>query len=77
MQTDNFSYLLGVEVDNFDLARDDMYKLEIPTATYAVFTTPPVEEKDFVNSIHGTWKYILDKLLIQFSLQGVNEYFSM
>ena len=61
MYTDKFSYLLGVAVDNFDLAKDDMYKLEIPTATYAVFTTPPVEEKDFVNSIKGTWKYILEE----------------
>jgi AraC family transcriptional regulator len=41
---------------NYDLATDDMYKFEIPT-TYAVFTTSDVDEKDFVNSIQGTWKY--------------------
>ncbi len=26
-----------------------------------VFTTPSVEEQDFVNSIQGTWKYILEE----------------
>ncbi len=60
MDTDDFSFLLGVEVTDFDLAEDDMYEQEIPSATYAVFTTPPVEEKDFVDSIQGTWKYILE-----------------
>lgn len=61
MDTDDFSYLLGVAVDNFDLARDDMYQLEVPEATYAVFTTPAVDEKNFVDSIQGTWKYILEE----------------
>lgn len=61
METDDFSYVLGVGVDTFNLATDDMCKLEIPSATYAVFTTPEVEEKDFVNSIQGTWKYILEE----------------
>ena len=60
MYSDDFSYLLGVEVGNYDLATDDLYKFEIPT-TYAVFTTPDVDEKDFVNSIQGTWKYILEE----------------
>lgn len=61
MYTDDFSYLLGVGVENFDLANGDMYRLEVPTATYAVFTTPSVDKKDFVNSIQGTWKYILEE----------------
>lgn len=61
MHTDNFSYLLGVEVNNFDSAQEDMYKLEIPTTTYAVFRTPLVTEKDFADSIQGTWKYILEE----------------
>lgn len=61
METDDFSYVLGVGVDTFNLATDDMCKLEITSATYAVFTTPGVEEKDFVNSIQGTWKYILEE----------------
>ncbi|MCM1989477.1 effector binding domain-containing protein [Oceanirhabdus seepicola] len=61
METDEFSYILGVGVDNFDLATDDMYKLELPAATYAVFTTPAVDNNDFVNSIQGTWKYIIEE----------------
>lgn len=61
INTDDFSYLLGVAVDNFDSARDDMYKLEIPKATYAVFTTPSVDERNFVDSIQGAWKYILEE----------------
>lgn len=61
MDTDEFSYVLGVEVVDFDSALEEMYKLEVPAATYAVFTTPEVEEKDFVDSIKGTWKYILEE----------------
>lgn len=58
---DEFSYILGVEVTNFDSALEEMYTLEVPPATYAVFTTPDVCSNDFVNSIKGTWKYILEE----------------
>ena len=61
MNTDDFSYLLGVEVVDYNLAKEDMFRLEIPTATYAVFTTPPVDELNFVESIQGVWKYILEE----------------
>ncbi|MBC7959124.1 MAG: AraC family transcriptional regulator [Vallitaleaceae bacterium] len=61
METDDFSYLLGVGVDTFDLATEDMYLLEVPAATYAIFTTPTVMEDNFVDSIQGTWKYILEE----------------
>lgn len=61
VDTDDFSYILGVGVEDYELATDDMYKLEIPSATYAVFTTPLVNEEDFVSSIQGTWKYILEE----------------
>lgn len=61
MDTDDFSYILGVGVEDFHLATDEMYKLEVPAATYAVFTTPLVNEADFVSSIQGTWKYILEE----------------
>lgn len=61
MNTDEFSYVLGVEVANFDNALEEMYKLEVPGADYAVFTTPEVDDKDFVSSIKGTWKYILEE----------------
>jgi AraC family transcriptional regulator len=61
IETDEFSYVLGVEVAAFDNALEEMYKLEVPAATYAVFTTPAVADEDFVESIKGTWKYILEE----------------
>lgn len=61
IEAGEFSYILGVEVSSFDNAMEDMYKLQVPSATYAVFTTPAVDENDFVNSIQGTWKYILEE----------------
>lgn len=61
MENDEFSYVLGVEVINFNKAEEEMYKLKVPEATYAVFTTPAVPEEDFVASINGTWKYILQE----------------
>ncbi|MFL0266634.1 AraC family transcriptional regulator [Candidatus Clostridium radicumherbarum] len=62
-ETDEFSYVLGVEVLSFDNVLDEMYKLQVPAATYAVFTTPEIDDKDFVGSIQGTWKYILEEWL--------------
>ncbi|SFJ07071.1 AraC family transcriptional regulator [Terrisporobacter glycolicus] len=57
-------YLLGVIVDDFQRATDDMMTIDIPEATYAVFTTPPVDtsndtkQKEFAKIIKETWKYI-------------------
>jgi len=61
IDTDEFSYILGVEVENFDNTLEEMIELEVPEANYAVFTTPEVEVKDFVDSIKGSWKYILEE----------------
>lgn len=61
METDEFSYVLGVEVTDFQNVLDEMYQLEVPAATYAVFTTPPVKDEEFTASIQGTWKYILEE----------------
>lgn len=61
METDEFSYVLGVEVTDFSKVLEDMYTLEVPSATYAIFTTPLVDDPDFVSSIQGTWKYILEE----------------
>lgn len=60
-------YLLGVIVDNFDNVINEMITVEVPEATYAVFTTPPVdtsndlENKDFPEAIRNTWKYIFEE----------------
>lgn len=60
-------YLFGVIVDNFDNVTNDMITVEVPEATYAVFTTPPVDtskdldNKDFPEAIKNTWKYIFEE----------------
>ena len=59
--TDGFFYLIGVEVESFDRVEPDMYKIEIPSATYAVFTTAPVGEAEFSKNIQNTWHYILSE----------------
>lgn len=61
LENDEFLYILGVEVTSFDNALDEMYILEVPPATYAVFTTPDVCNEDFADSVKGTWKYILEE----------------
>lgn len=58
---DEFLYILGVEVTSFDSALEEMYTLEVPPATYAVFTTPDVCNDNFADSVKGAWKYILEE----------------
>lgn len=59
-------YLMGVIVNDFESISDDMITIEIPEATYAVFTTPPVDtsndssQNDFAKTIKATWKYIFE-----------------
>ena len=60
-ESDEFSWIMGVAVENYDKVTPELCTLEIPAATYAVFTTPAVDNDDFPNSIAGTWKYILDE----------------
>lgn len=60
-------YLLGVKVDNFENVTNDMITVEVPSAEYAVFTTPPIDtssdslQKDFAKLISSTWKYIFEE----------------
>lgn len=60
-------YLLGLIVDNFNDVTDDMIAVEVPEATYAVFTTPPVDTSEDLNddafpeAIKSTWKYIFEE----------------
>ncbi|MBP2027851.1 AraC family transcriptional regulator [Acetoanaerobium pronyense] len=61
IEEDEFSYILGIEVNNFNKMLEDMSKIEVPSAKYAVFTTPRVNEIHFTKSIKGTWKYILEE----------------
>lgn len=63
----NAIYLFGVIVNDFSQVTSDMVVAEIPSATYAVFTTPPINnlatattyEKDPLSVvIKETWRYI-------------------
>lgn len=69
-------YLFGVMVENFDKVTSDMLIAEIPAATYAVFTTPPVNnlntattyDKDpLAISVKETWRYIFAEWFAQCS----------
>ena len=59
-------YILGVVVDDFSKVTEKMMTFEIPAASYAVFTTPPINtsktnpnaKQDFSDSIRETWQYI-------------------
>lgn len=68
----NLIYLLGVVVDHFENVTSDMISLEVPEATYAEFTTPPVDGTHqgndgdgyhdvFPTAIKQTWKYIFEE----------------
>lgn len=67
-------YLFGVVVENFDRVTSDMIAVEIPAATYAVFTTPPVNNLDtaatydkdpLAVSVKETWRYIFTQWFAQ------------
>lgn len=70
--SDSLVYLLGVIVEDFEKVTPDMITLEVPEATYAVFTTPPVDvtvggkngkanQEDFPNAITQTWQFIFQE----------------
>lgn len=61
-----FTYMLGVGVDEADLAvsqRLGTYLHQMQGGLYAVFTTPLVDEAQYVQSIPDTWKQILNDWL--------------
>lgn len=59
-ETGHFSYVIGVEVENFDDVPDHLFRGEVPASTYAVFTTPPADRAGggFSAAIQGTWQYV-------------------
>jgi AraC family transcriptional regulator len=64
--TSEFTYLLGVGVDNpedYAKVEPDMYKMTMPGGLYAKFTTPLIEESKYVQAIKDTWKTALDSWL--------------
>jgi AraC family transcriptional regulator len=58
--TGDFSYVVALEVPDYDSVPADMWCGEVPAATYAVFTVPPVESPGpaFSDALQGTWGYI-------------------
>ncbi|MHC1694104.1 MAG: helix-turn-helix domain-containing protein [Eubacteriales bacterium] len=63
---DCFTYMLGVGVDEVDstvLQRPGTYLYRMQGGLYAIFTTPLVDEEQYVQSIQDTWKQILDNWL--------------
>ena len=63
---DCFTYMLGVGVDDVDSdvpQRPGSYLHQMDGGLYAIFTTPPVDEGQYAQSIPDTWKQILDHWL--------------
>lgn len=56
--TNCFSYIIGIEVDDFKGINQGCTKMIVPAARYAVFRTPPASTHTFVRNIHMTWDYI-------------------
>ena len=55
-----FTYVIGVEVKDGAEIPETFYACEIPSATYAMFSTPPCAKAEFSKNIQGTWQYIMD-----------------
>jgi AraC family transcriptional regulator len=53
-----FVYVIGVEVKEGHNIPGGYHTCTVPEALYAVFTTPPADESNFIPSIQGTWNYI-------------------
>ena len=76
-QTDEFDYLIAIEVKDFDDAKaQGLYTCDIPAMTNAVFTTPPASAENFVQAIQSTWHYIytewFPKSGYQFAPNGID-----
>ena len=52
------NYYIGIATENAKGDISGTLQLEIPEGTYAVFDTPPSEQKDFVINIRNTWDWI-------------------
>ncbi|MCO7124382.1 AraC family transcriptional regulator [Sporolactobacillus shoreicorticis] len=60
-QTGAFEYVIGVEPLKEATIPDSYQVRELPSATYAVFSTPPSNAANFVSAIQGTWNYIFNE----------------
>lgn len=60
LQNGEFSYVIGVEVKSGSNIPKEFHTCEIPSATYAVFSTPACDKSVFSQNIQGTWQYIMN-----------------
>jgi len=66
-ETGEFTYLLGVGVDNpedYAKIEPDMFEMTISGGLYAKFTTPLVEESQYGRAIADLWKTAFDDWLL-------------
>ncbi|CKG33124.1 AraC family transcriptional regulator [Streptococcus pneumoniae] len=61
LETGDFTYIIGMEVTDFENVPNEIAKRTFPAATYAVFTTPKVPHKEMVSSIHQTWNAVFSE----------------
>ena len=63
---ETFSHVNCVKVTTLEGLDSSLYTNRVPSATYAVFTSPPslFENGGFVRSILQTWEYIYDTWLL-------------
>ncbi len=61
METGEFRYVIGLEVPEDAVLPEGLDTATVPAATYAVFTTPPSDDRGFVDAIQNTWGYIYEE----------------
>lgn len=60
-ETGEFEYVIGVELKEGTVIPSGYHVCELPSATYAVFSTPPCSDKNFVSAIQGAWQFIFNE----------------
>lgn len=60
-ETGEFDYIIGVELKEGASAPEGYQACGLPSATYAVFSTPPTVRAEFTRAIQGVWQYIFSE----------------
>jgi AraC family transcriptional regulator len=60
-ETGEFSYFIGLELTEDVELPKDFGVWTLPSATYAVFSTPPVKSVDFSKTLKGAWQFIMNE----------------
>jgi len=56
-----FVYVIGIEVKDGCEIPNGYHVCTIPSALYAIFSSPPADRANFSNEIQGTWDYIFSE----------------